>query len=83
MVDDADVRIGARELVGDLAPSRRALPSLTTMTSKSGVSSDAAWTARITMLAMVPLSLYAGKKTLRPAGCSGGWRLTCEKVPKP
>jgi hypothetical protein len=24
------------------------------------------------MLAMVPLSLYAGKKTLRPAGLSAG-----------
>jgi hypothetical protein len=34
-----------------------ALPSLTTITSKSEVSFDAAWTARITMLAMVPLSL--------------------------
>jgi hypothetical protein len=49
-----------------------ALPSSTTMTSKSGVSSDAALTARITMLAMVPLSLYAGKKTLRPAGLGAG-----------
>jgi hypothetical protein len=36
------------------------------------VISDAAWTARITMLAMVPLSLYAGKKTLRPAGFAAG-----------
>jgi hypothetical protein len=42
------------------------------MISKSGVSSEAALTARITMLAMVPLSLYAGKKTLRPAGRSAG-----------
>ena len=72
MVDDADA-------AGRSARARRrsrrvasALPSLTTMTSKSGVSSDAAWTARITMLAMVPLSLYAGKKTLRPAGFSAG-----------
>ena len=56
MVDDAHLRIRARELVGDLrGPS--ALPSLTTMTSKSGVSSAAVLTARITMLAMVPLSL--------------------------
>src|ERR1700752_4690030 len=45
-----------------------ALPSSTTITSKSGVSSAAVLTVRITMLAMVPLSLYAGKKTLRPAG---------------
>ena len=37
------------------------------MTSKSGVSVAATCTARITRLAMVPLSLYAGKKTLRPA----------------
>ena len=35
---------------------------------ESGVTSGAAWTARITMLAMVPLSLYAGKKMLRLAG---------------
>jgi len=49
-----------------------ALPSSTTMTSKSGVSSEAVLTARITMLAMVPLSLYAGKKMLRPAGVRGG-----------
>src|SRR5437773_564142 len=49
-----------------------ALPSSTTMISKSGVSSEAVFTARITMLAMVPLSLYAGKKTLRPAGFSAG-----------
>jgi len=27
---------------------------------------------RITMLAMVPLSLYAGKKTLRPARAPAG-----------
>jgi hypothetical protein len=26
----------------------------------------------MTMLAMVPLSLYAGKKTLRPAGFGAG-----------
>src|SRR5713101_3737321 len=49
-----------------------ALPSSTTMISKSGVSSEAALTVRITMLAMVPLSLYAGKKTLRPAGFAAG-----------
>src|SRR5205809_7142776 len=42
------------------------------MISKSGVSSEAVFTARITMLAMVPLLLYAGKKTLRPAGFSAG-----------
>ena len=42
------------------------------MISKSGVRSEAALTARITMLAMVPLSLYAGKKTLRPAGLPSG-----------
>jgi hypothetical protein len=29
-------------------------------------------TVRITMLPMVPLSLYAGKKTLRPAGFDAG-----------
>ena len=33
------------------------------MISKSDVSSEAALTVRMTMLAMVPLSLYAGKKT--------------------
>ena len=38
------------------------------MTSKSDVNSAAALTARITMLAIVPLSLYAGKKTLRLGG---------------
>src|SRR5574342_1265515 len=48
-----------------------ALPSSTTMTSKSGVSFEAVWTVRITMLAMVPLSLYAGKKTRRPARLAG------------
>ena len=42
------------------------------MISKSGVSSEAVLTVRITMLAMVPLSLYAGKKTLRPAGFGAG-----------
>ena len=76
---------GARPARADrCAPVRRAiagvasaLPSLTTMTSKSGVSSAAACTARMTMLAMVPLSLYAGKKTLRPAG-SGPGTLTCK-----
>jgi hypothetical protein len=36
------------------------------------VSAVAAFTARITMLAMVPPSLYAGKKMLRLAGFPGG-----------
>jgi hypothetical protein len=34
------------------------------------------------MLAMVPLSLYAGKKTLRPAGFSEAGA-DMQKVPKP
>src|SRR5436189_3906556 len=38
------------------------------MTSKSDVTSAAVFTVRMTMLAMVPLSLYAGKKTLRLSG---------------
>src|SRR5436190_3578394 len=41
------------------------LPSLTTITSKSGVNRPATRTAWITRLAIVPASLYAGKKTLR------------------
>src|SRR6185503_7459155 len=44
------------------------LPSLTTITSKSGVRRPATCTARITRLAIVPPSLYAGKKMLRPGG---------------
>src|SRR5437867_6023544 len=46
-------------------------PSLTTMTSKSGASRSATCTARITRLAMVPPSLYAGKNMLSPAGRVG------------
>src|SRR5437762_3391639 len=49
-----------------------ALPSSTMMISKSGVRSEAVLTVRITMLAMVPLSLYAGKKTLSPEGLPAG-----------
>ena len=50
-----------------------ALPSFTTMTSWSGVSFRAVRSAVITRLAIVPLSLYAGKKILRPfAGLSAG-----------
>ena len=44
-----------------------ALPSLTTMTSWSGVSLRAVRSAVITRLAIVPLSLYAGKNMLSPA----------------
>src|SRR4051812_17213419 len=47
------------------------LPSLTTITSKSGVSRPATCTARMTRLAIVPASLYAGKKTLNPTGRPG------------
>jgi hypothetical protein len=36
------------------------------MTSKSGVRRDATCTARITKLAIVPPSLYAGKNMLTP-----------------
>src|SRR5262245_29796756 len=47
------------------------LPSLTTMTSKSGVRRLAVCTARMTRLAIVPPSLYAGKKYDRPGGLPG------------
>ena len=56
------------------------LPSLMTSTSKSGVSVAAVFTAEMTRLAMVPASLYAGKKTLRLgvgglAIMAGAWQL--------
>src|SRR5262245_1158372 len=41
------------------------------MTSKSGVRREATCTARMTRLAMVPPSLYAGKKKLTPGGREG------------
>src|SRR5262245_125516 len=44
------------------------LPSLTTITSKSDVRRPATCTARMTRLAIVPPSLYAGKKMLSPGG---------------
>src|SRR5262245_36552530 len=44
------------------------LPSLTTMTSKSDVRRPATCTARMIRLAIVPPSLYAGKKMLSPGG---------------
>src|SRR6185503_14283417 len=44
------------------------LPSLTTITSKSDVRRPATCTARMTKLAIVPPSLYAGKKMLSPGG---------------
>src|SRR5258705_1802228 len=47
------------------------LPSLTTMTSKSCVRRPATCTARMTRLAIVPPSLYAGKNMLSPVGRVG------------
>src|SRR3982750_4818803 len=47
------------------------LPSLTTITSKSDVSLPATCTARMTRLAIVPPSLYAGKNMLSPVGRVG------------
>jgi hypothetical protein len=42
------------------------------MTSKAGVSRLAVWRAVMTRLAIVPLSLYAGKKTLSPRFLESG-----------
>jgi hypothetical protein len=72
LADDGsrDLRVGPGQLVGDLARGVL-LPSLTTITSKSGVSRSATCTVRMTRLAIVPASLYAGKNTLRPGGCDG------------